>query len=584
LRKILIFRGGDPVKNLEIARIFYNIADLLEIKGENPFKVRAYRKAAQNLESIAEDLATIAERGDLKEIPGIGKDLSKKIEEYLTTGKMSYYEELKGEIPISLIDLMSIQGVGPKKAKLFHETLGITTIDQLEEAARSHRLQGLAGIRSKTEENILRGIALYRQGTERMTLGYALALSKKVINQLRDISGVEKIDAAGSLRRGRETIGDVDILVASSAPEEVMEAFVRLPEVKEVLGKGSTKSSVLTQEGYQMDLRVVQREQYGAALAYFTGSKAHNIRIREIAIKKGLKISEYGIFDDESGKKIAGEMEEDIYRLLGLPFIPPELREDRGEIESALKGELPHLIEIKDIKADLHIHSRYSDGAHSIRDIAQEAKRLGYEYIAITDHSHSLGIAGGVTVDDLKSKIEEVERINREMSGIRILCGTEVDIRIDGSLDYPDYVLERLDLVIASIHSGFKRSRKEQTERIIRAMKNPHVHVIGHPTGRLLGEREGYEIDLDAVLKAARETKTAIEINAYPQRLDLNDIGCRRAKELGVKIVIGTDSHIISQMGFMDLGVMVARRGWLEKSDVLNSLDCDSFIRAIKKK
>ncbi|MBI4621459.1 MAG: DNA polymerase/3'-5' exonuclease PolX [Desulfobacterales bacterium] len=572
------------MKNLEIARIFNNIADLLEIKGDNPFKIRAYRRAALNLESIAEDLATISARGDLKEIPGIGKDLSQKIEEYLRIGSMSYYEELKREIPENLLDLMAIQGLGPKKAKLFHEALGITTIDELQEMAQSRQLQGLPGIKEKTEENILRGIAFYKQGVGRMTLGYAMAISKRVTDQLREIPGVEQIDSAGSLRRRMETIGDVDILVSSSSPYKVMDTFIHLPEVRQVLGRGTTKSSVLTQEGYQMDIRVVKQDQYGAALAYFTGSKAHNIRIREMAVRKGFKISEYGIFDEKSGDRIAGEKEEDIYRLLGIPFIPPELREDRGEIEAALKGTLPDLIQRKDIKADLHVHSRYSDGAHSIREIAEKAMKMGYEYVAITDHSQSLGIAGGVSIDILIAKIEETEKVNSELSRIRVLCGTEVDIRLDGTLDYPEDILSRLDLVIASVHSGFKRSREEQTERIVRAMRNPHVHIIGHLTGRLLGEREGYEVNLDEVLKASVETGTTLEINAYPQRLDLNDIGCRRAKELGAKVVINTDAHVLHQFDYMDIGVAVARRGWLEKEDVLNTLDVESFLKAIRKK
>jgi DNA polymerase (family 10) len=572
------------MKNLEIARIFNNIGDLLEIKGDNPFKIRAYRRAALNLESIAEDLATISLRGDIKEIPGIGKDLSQKIEEYLRTGSMSYYEELKREIPESLLDLVAIQGVGPKKAKLFHDTLGITSVDELQDMAQSHQLQGIHGIKEKTEENILRGIAFYKQGVGRMTLGYAMAISKRVTDQLREIPGIEQIDSAGSLRRRMETIGDVDILVSSSSPHEVMDTFIHLPEVRQVLGKGTTKSSVLTQEGYQMDIRVVKQDQYGAALAYFTGSKAHNIRIREMAVRKGFKISEYGVFDEKSGDRIAGEKEADIYRLLGIPFIPPELREDRGEIEAGLKGTLPDLIQRKDIKGDLHVHSSYSDGAHSIREIVEGAMKMGYGYVAITDHSQSLGIAGGLSIDTLTAKISEVEKINREFSDIRVLCGTEVDIHLDGTLDYPEDVLSRLDLVIASIHSGFKRSREEQTERIVSAMRNPHVHIIGHLTGRLLREREGYEVNLDEILKVSVETGTTLEINAYPQRLDLNDIGCRRAKELGAKVVINTDAHVLNQFDYMELGVAVARRGWLEKKDVLNTLDVESFLKAINKK
>ncbi|MDY7033936.1 MAG: PHP domain-containing protein, partial [Thermodesulfobacteriota bacterium] len=364
---------------------------------------------------------------------------------------------------------------------------------------------------------------------------------------------------------------------------EVMEAFVHLPEVNDVIGKGVTKSSVFTHEGYQMDLRVVKDDQYGAAIAYFTGSKAHNIRIREMAVRKGLKISEYGIFEERSGNRIAGREEEEIYRLLELPFIPPELREDRGEIEAALKDALPHLVREDEIIADLHVHSIYSDGGHSIREIADKAMKRGYQYVAVTDHSQSLGIAGGMSIDTLTAKISEIKDINRQLSGFRILSGTEVDIRMDGTLDYPDEILSKLDVVIASIHSGFKRSSHEQTMRIIQAMRNPHVHIIGHLTGRLLGEREGYEVNLGDVLKAASETGTALEINAYPQRLDLNDIGCRRAKEFGVKVVINSDAHILSQMDHMELGVSVARRGWLEREDILNTLNLEAFLQATHK-
>ncbi|MDY6857120.1 MAG: DNA polymerase/3'-5' exonuclease PolX [Thermodesulfobacteriota bacterium] len=570
------------MKNIEIAMVFNNIADLLEIRGENPFRIKAYRRAAQNLESMAEDLETIAKRGDLKEIPGIGKDLSKKIEEYLISGSMGYYEELKFQIPEGLLEIISIQGIGPKKAKLFYEALGITTLLQLKEMAISHKLQELHGIKAKTEENILRGIDLYRQRIERMNLGYALDLSNKVVSQLKEVPGVEQIDPAGSLRRRKESIGDVDILVSSSSPEKAMDTFIHLPQANDILGKGITKSSVLTREGYQIDLRVVQRGQYGAALAYFTGSKAHNIRIREMASRKGFRVSEYGVFDDKTDERITGEDEEGIYNLLGLQFISPELREDRGEIEAAKSNTLPKLITKEEIIADLHLHSQYSDGAHSIREIAHEAMKKGYHYIAITDHSQSLGIAGGLNADRLMKKIQEIERINSELSAIRVLCGTEVDIRLDGTLDYPDDVLASLDLVIASIHSGFKRSAQEQTRRIIKAMECPYVHIIGHLTGRLLGEREGYEVNLDEVLKVAVKTGTALEINAYPKRLDLNDIGCRRAKELGAKVVINTDAHIIGHMDYMELGVAVARRGWLEKEDILNTLDVEAFLHALK--
>jgi DNA polymerase (family 10) len=570
------------VRNTEIARIFHSTADLLEIKGDNPFKVRAYQKAAQNIESLTEELSEIALRGELEKISGIGKDLAQKILEMLQTKKLGAFEELRLEIPEGLLELIAVPGLGPKKAKLLYDKMGIQTMEALEEAARADRLKDLPGFGAKTEENILAGIELVRRGRERMLLGRALPLAQGIMANLAAMPEVHQISEAGSLRRRRETVRDIDILITSSDPEKVMDAFTSPFQVREVLAKGGTKASVLTSEGMQVDLRVVEPATYGAALAYFTGSKAHNIRLREMANRMGLKVSEYGVFRDKDQVRVAGKTEEEIYRILGLLYIPPELREDRGEIEAALEGRLPHLVELSDIRGDLHCHSRWSDGAHPIREMAEAARKKGYPYVALTDHSQSLGIARGLSPELVEKQIGEIAQLNRQLKGFTILPGTEVDILKDGSLDLPDAILARLSVVVASVHSSFKQNREVITARIIRAMRNPYVTILGHPTGRLLGEREAYDVDLEQVIKAARDTGTFLEVNAYPQRLDLDDIHCKRAKELGVTMAIGTDSHTISQLEQMPFGVAVARRGWLERKNLLNTLNLDDLRECLK--
>ena len=570
------------MRNTEIARIFHSTADLLEIKGDNPFKVRAYQKAAQNIESLTEELSEIALRGELEKISGIGKDLAQKILEMLQTKKSGAFEELRLEIPEGLLELIAVPGLGPKKTKLLYDKMGIQTMEALEEAARADRLKDLPGFGAKTEENILAGIELVRRGRERMLLGRALPLAQGIMANLAAMPEVHQISEAGSLRRRRETVRDIDILITSSDPEKVMDAFTSPFQVREVLAKGGTKASVLTSEGMQVDLRVVEPATYGAALAYFTGSKAHNIRLREMANRMGLKVSEYGVFRDKDQVRVAGKTEEEIYRILGLLYIPPELREDRGEIEAALEGRLPHLVELSDIRGDLHCHSRWSDGAHPIREMAEAARKKGYPYVALTDHSQSLGIARGLSPELVEKQIGEIAQVNRQLKGFTILPGTEVDILKDGSLDLPDAILARLSVVVASVHSSFKQNREVITARIIRAMRNPYVTILGHPTGRLLGEREAYDVDLEQVIKAARDTGTFLEVNAYPQRLDLDDIHCKRAKELGVTMAIGTDSHTISQLEQMPFGVAVARRGWLERKNLLNTLNLDDLRECLK--
>jgi DNA polymerase (family 10) len=570
------------MKNQEIAEIFNDIADLLEIKGDNPFRIRAYRRAALNIESFTKNIAETP-KDELMKIPGIGRDLAGKIEEYVGTGKLQFYEDLKKEVPEGLSVLLSVPSLGPKTAKLLSDKLKVKNLDDLERLAREHKLRGLPGIKEKTEENILKGIEMLKRGMERQPLGKVLPIADDIMEHLKKRVPVDKISVAGSIRRWKDTIKDIDILATARDPKAVMKAFVHLPHVKDVLMQGPTKSSVIIHEGLQVDLRVVEEDSFGAALAYFTGSKEHNIRLREMAVKAGLKINEYGIFREKDDKKIGGEKEEDVYRILGLPFIPPELREDSGEIEAAIEGKLPDLVSVADMRGDLHVHTKRSDGGHDFDELIEEARKRGYEYIAITDHSKGLGIARGLSAERLLEEKRQIEALNKKLRGFRLLAGVEVDIRSDGQMDFPDEILRQLDIVVASIHSGFRQSRERITKRMKSAMRNPYVSVIAHPTGRLIGERDPYDIDINEVLKAAKETNTAIEINSYPLRLDLNDVHSKMAKERGVKIVISTDTHVISQFNYMAYGVSIARRGWIEKKDVLNTMNVVELLKALKK-
>ena len=572
------------LKNLELSRIFEQIARILKIKGENPFKIRAYEKIALVLENLPIDIETINRQGGLNDIPGVGEAIAKKIEEFLTTGKLEYYEKLKETIPSGVIELLDISEVGPKTAKLLYEELSVDNIEKLEKAVKQHRIKDLPGMGEKSEDNILRGIELYKRRKERVLLGTALPLAEEIVESLRQLKETSKISFAGSLRRKKETIGDIDILVTSQKPEKIMKTFVSLPQVREILAEGPTKSSVITRDDIHIDVRVVEPISFGAALQYFTGSKAHNIKLRELAVKRDLKINEYGVFNSETGQKITGEKEEEIYKILDLAFIPPELREDRGEIEAAQENKLPELIKYSQIRGDLHLHTKWSDGAYTIRQMAEAAKKRGYKYIAITDHSQSLKFAGGLTEERLKGQIEEIQKINQELDDVTILSGIEVDIKSDGSLDYPDEILSRLDVVIAAIHSGFKQESKIITERLIGAMQNRFVSIIAHPTGRLIGYRESYQVDINKMMNIAAETGTILEINAYPERLDLNDVYCRMAKEKGVQLAIETDAHSIDGLEFMNLGVDVARRGWLEKKDIVNTLSLDKLLKRLKSK
>ncbi|MCK4308722.1 MAG: DNA polymerase/3'-5' exonuclease PolX, partial [Candidatus Atribacteria bacterium] len=471
-----------------------------------------------------------------------------------------------------------------KTAKLLYEQLDVDNIEKLEKAVRQHQIKDLPGMGEKTETNILRGIELYKRRKERFLLGLALPLAEDIVEELSQLEETDKISYAGSLRRKKETIGDIDILVTSQKPEKIMKTFTSLPQVREILAEGPTKSSVITKDDIHIDVRVVEPISFGAAMQYFTGSKAHNIKLRELAIKRNLKINEYGVFDVKTDGRIAGEREEEIYQILNLPFIPPELREDRGEIEAAQENKLPQLIEYTQIKGDLHLHTKWSDGAHTIRQMAEAAKKKGYKYIAITDHSQSLKLTGGLTEERLREQIELIQKINQELEDFTILSGSEVDIKSDGSLDYPDEILSRLGIVIAAIHSGFKQESKIITGRIIKAMQNRWVNIIAHPTGRLIGYREPYQVDINEMIKTAAETGTILEINAYPERLDLNDVYCRMAKDKGVQLAIETDAHSADGLATMDLGVAVARRGWLEEKDIINTLPLDKLLQRLKRK
>ncbi|MCS7172107.1 MAG: DNA polymerase/3'-5' exonuclease PolX [Armatimonadetes bacterium] len=570
------------MKNLELASLLNEIADLLEVKGESPFRVNAYRRAARAMESLTEDIEELAARGALEEIPGVGKSIAEKIREYLHTGRIAYHAELLRELPAGITTLLRIPGLGPKTAMLIYQHLGITTLEELEQAARSGRLVGLPRMGQKTVENILRGIEQVRRAGKRLPLGTVRPYAQEIVARLQRLPSVHGVRVAGSLRRMKDTIGDIDILVTSSAPEEPMETFVRMPEVGEVLSHGPTRSSVLLRVGIQADLRVVEPICFGAALQYFTGSKGHNIKLRERAVRMGLKINEYGVFRGE--RRIAGRTEEEVYAAVGLPWIPPELREDQGELEVAERGALPKLVTLQDIRGDLHMHTRWSDGTATVEEMARAARELGYEYICITDHSQSLKFAGGVTVEDLRRHIRDVRRLSERLEGIVVLIGSEVDILPDGSLDYPDEVLADLDVVVASVHTHFRMDAQAMTERIVRAMHNPYVTILGHPTGRLVQQRDPYSVDVERLVEAARRTGTILEVNAAPERLDLKDVHVRLAVEHGALLCINTDAHSPAQLRYMELGVGTARRGWAEAKDVVNTLPLRKLLEVLGRK
>ena len=559
------------MKNQEVAGIFAQMADILAIQGENYHRIMAYRRAAENIATLGRPIEEVWQAGELETIPGIGKTLAAKIDELMRTGRLGAYEKLKAQVPAGVVEMLQIPDVGPKRAALFWKELGITTIEALEQAAREGRLRTLPGMGAKSEEKVLAGIEALRRRTGRTPLGVAWPLAQAMLDALRQVPGVVQAAPAGSLRRMRETVGDLDLLVAAKDPEPVMACFRALPQVAKVLLSGSTKTSIRTHEGLQVDLRVLEPARWGTALQYFTGSQAHNIHLRALALDRGLSLSEYAL-KREDGSEILCATEEEVYAALGLPLIPPELREDRGEIEAALKGRLPDLIELKDLKGDLHFHTTWSDGHHSLLEMAQAARACGLKYALVTDHSHSLGVARGLTVERLREQRAEIEEVNRKMGGtFRLLAGIEVEVRADGTLDLPDEALAELDLVVAAVHSGLRQGREQVTARMLAAIRNPHVDIIAHPTGRLLGEREGADLDMEAIFRAAAETGTALEINAHPKRLDLRDVHVRRAIELGVKLAINSDAHGVNGFGVLPFGVATARRGWATAEDVINT-------------
>lgn len=573
------------MKNQEIAKIFYNMASLLDT-GERDFKIVAYKRGAGALETLQDDVEQIyLEKGidGLEEIPTIGKGLALKIEEYIKYGKIKEYEQLKKKLPINLDEITSVEGMGARKAKILYQKLKVKNLKDLEKAAKAHKIAPLFGFGEKTEKNILQGIEFLKTNKGRVLYGFIMPTVKEIILALEKLPEVKKISVAGSVRRKKETIGDVDILIASNRAEKIMDFFVKLPGIEKVWAKGPTKSSVLLKQGFDVDLRIVEEKSFGSALQYFTGSKEHNIATRKIAIAKGLKLSEYGLFEGE--KMIAGQTEDEIYKALGLAYIEPEMREDDGEIQLAMEGKLPKLVELKDIKGDLHCHSNWDGGENSIEEIANFAISLGYSYIGISDHTKFLKIENGLDENKLLKQNEEIKKINKKYvkKNFKILHGCETNILPDGSVDIKNEVLEKLDYVIAGVHSSMKMERKEMTERIIKAMQNKNIDIISHPTGRLIGRRDEFQMDLEKILKTAKETGTILEINSYPERADLKDVYIKMAKKLGIKMIINTDEHEKSQMNIMQYGVSQARRGWAEKHDIINTLSAEELLKSFKK-
>lgn len=570
------------MENQELAKIFNEMASFLEAD-EVPFKPYAYQKAAFSLESLKEGVRDIYKNGGVKallKIPGVGKSMAEHIEEYLKTGKIKVYEKLKKRLPLEMDELIRVEGMGPKKAKTLYQKLGISNLKELEKAAKAHKIAPLFGFGEKTEKNILQGLEFLKRDKGRFLLGYIMPAVNDIYNKIKNLKEVEKISIAGSLRRKKETIGDVDILVVSDNAKKVMDFFVELDGVEKIWGKGGTKASIRMKEGFDVDLRVLPEKSYGSALQYFTGCKDHNVATRRIAIDKGLKLSEYGVF--KGAKMIAGATEEEVYKAIGLPWIEPELRENEGEIEAAINGKLPKIIGYKDIKGDLHCHSNWDGGKNSIEDMAKAAMDLGYEYIGISDHTQFLHIEHGLTGAQLLKQHEAIKKINENLKGFRVLHGCEANIMPDGSIDIEDEVLEKLDYVIAGVHSVLKQDKKTMTERLVKAMRNKNVDIISHPTGRLIGKRDEYLLDFDEILKTAKETGTILEINSSPDRLDLKDANIRRAKNAGVKMIINTDAHQKDQMRLMEYGISQARRGWAEKEDIINAHSAEKLLENLK--
>ena len=570
------------VRNAEIAEMFDRMATLLEIQGANPFRVRAYQNAARTIDGLAQSLADMLDEGeDLSELPDIGKDLASKIAEIVDTGRFAALEEVERQVPIGLLELRRLPGLGPKRVQALHEKLDISNVSELKKAASNHKIRELPGFGVKTEERILDALSRYSEKERRHKLSDVEEIADAYLTHLRAVEGVKEAIVAGSYRRRKETVGDLDVLVTCTDGAAVMKQFIGYDEVKTVISRGSTRSTVVLRSGLQVDLRVVPQVSYGAALYYFTGSKAHNVAVRTIAVKKNLKINEYGVFRGK--RRIASKTEKDLFRSVGLRYIEPELRENRGEIEASKENRLPHLVSVDDIRGDLHVHTDASDGHDTTREMAEAARSLGYEYLAITDHSKRVTIAHGLDEKRLHEQIDAIDRLNATIRGIRILKGVEVDILEDGTLDLSDSVLEELDLTVCSIHSRLDLPRDKQTERIIRAMDNPHFTILAHPTGRLINQRAASDIDMEKVMEAALERGCYLELNAQPDRLDLDDVHCRMAKDMGLRLVVSTDAHAATNLDYMRFGVDQGRRGWLEPADVLNTLPWSKLGKLLKR-
>ncbi len=572
------------MKNSELAKVFQDIADFLEIKGGEPFKVRAYQRAVRSIEHLPVETEQLMKGGKLKDVPGIGEAISKKITELLTTGRLEYYEKLRAEFPKGISTLLDVPGIGPKTAMRLTQELGIKSVDELEGAIIEGKVAGLFRLGGKTAENILRHLQSMRTKEKRTPIGVALPVIEDIMASLHICPGLRNLIPAGSLRRFRETVGDIDLMGTAEDGEEILNAFVRLPQVKDVLVKGTTKASIITSGEVQVDLRVVEHDAFGSLLQYFTGSKQHNIVLRERGHRQGLKLSEYGITDLRSGRLEKFATEEDFYHRLGLQLVPPELREGQMEVERAEQEGLPELVSLSDIKGDLHVHTEWSDGRNSLEEMALAARALGYQYLAICDHSAGRGIAHGLNEERLKQQVSEIRQLDQRLEGFRILTGVEVDIRADGSLDLPDELLSELDVVVAGVHSAMGQDKGKMTQRVLRAIHNPHVDIIAHPTCRLLGRREPVALELETIFRAAAQTGTALEINSMPDRLDLKDIHAFRARELGVKLIINTDAHSTDHLGYMRFGVGVARRGWCETQHILNTQPLGAVLDFLKHK
>ncbi|OGY59708.1 MAG: DNA polymerase III [Candidatus Colwellbacteria bacterium RIFCSPLOWO2_01_FULL_48_10] len=575
------------ISNADIAKILREISEYLGMESE-PFKPRAYEKAAEAIESLSDSAEAAYSSGGidaLKKIPGVGESIAEKIEEFIETGKIKYYAELKAKTPVELSELRRIEGLGPRKIKALYDKLGIKNLKDLDKAIAAGKIRDLEGFGEKSEIKFKKGLEFVSSAGNRMPVAYAVPLVEEIRARLLKVKGVKTVVAAGSYRRRRETIGDIDLLVISNESKRVTDCFTSMPEVAQILASGETKSSVKLKTGMDVDLRVVPDESYGAALNYFTGSKDHNVALREIAIGFGLKLNEYGLY--KGSKLVAGKTEEDIYNTLKLSYIPPELRENTGEIELARKGKLPEILQYGDVLGDLQVQTNWTDGAHSILQMAEAAMKLGRKYIAITDHTKSLGVANGLDEKRLREQMREIDAMNVHLSqaghDFRVLKGTECDILKDGRLDLPDSLLAELDVVGVSVHSNFNLSREEQTKRVKRAMANPHADIFFHPTGRLIGKREGYQVDIDEIIRHAKATATVLEINAFPERSDLSDQNIRKCVDLGVKMSIDSDAHHMDHLSFIEYGISQARRGWATKRDIINAWPFEKMFRFLKK-